>query len=229
MFILVFLLAQNVAAQTPPLDTCAMAAQSIHTFTAHTLVRSHFPIVGQAANKAKVEIARDRVIQAVHNIKFSKMKNAAMNQVESQFFHSEPSLFTAYRVHKDINPCDQLDSKIKKVIEENQTFVKKTCLGNSNPYASIKYSHHAWSSEAAIQEGLISMFTACSPNQNSRSLFLKHQVANAYDVSADRLCRAAWSGLKEAWSEYKYCQSKMGWVDLNAWTNGEIKRVPAQE
>tara|TARA_R100000656_G_scaffold116642_1_gene89798 strand:+ start:135 stop:833 length:699 start_codon:yes stop_codon:yes gene_type:complete len=232
MFILLLLINTSSAQVLPVIqqDTCAMAAQSIHTFTAGLLVRHQYPIIGKEAKKAKTEVSTKKMAAAVHDYKFWKMKEGVNKQTESQFLHTEPALMSAYRIRESFNPCDQLDNKIKSSIEENQNYVKRSCLGNSNPYAIIKYPHHAWSSEGALQEGLVSMFAECSPNKNSRALFLKHQVANAYDVSADRLCRAAWSGLKEAWSEYKYCQVRaLGWVELNAWSNGEIKRVPAQE
>lgn len=222
---LIFPLAMAASAVPPP-DTCAMAAQAIHTHVARLLIMNQNP-TGPRGREKKSKLVSSNVLKAQKSISNYRVKKAAQKGIDANRFAAEPPLFTAYRLRNEVNPCDHLKAETSRLISQNQSHIKNQCLNNSNPYAAITYPGLAWNSESFIQEGGILMFSQCYPNQNIRALFLKHQVSNAYDVGPDRLCRAAWQGLVEAWGEIKYCLNPSGWFDIKKWANGEIVKVSA--
>lgn len=202
-------------------DTCDMAAATLHTFTG-SLVQARADRA--LAFKKRQEIHNGRLIQQLQAVKAHKNRDAAIAGVEAKMFVSEPKFFTAYRSYQESNPCT--DPKLLNGIGLARDEIKRQCANNTNAKKIIRINRHAWSSPAYVKEGIY-IDSQCTPILNNGELYSIHQLANGFEASPERLCQAAWSGLKEVWSRAEVCQGRNGWYDIEEWSKGKIvKKKP---
>src|SRR5690606_19127517 len=122
MFPIFFLLISNVNAQQP--DTCAMVARTLHSVVANQLL--HQEARGSKfTSKKRKEIVDRRVVDSTKATLNYQFRNSAIKGVESNMFAREPMFFTAYRGHKENNPCDNMSNSLRDRILTLRTDLDK--------------------------------------------------------------------------------------------------------
>lgn len=221
MHYLIFFFLINTAQAGSTPDTCAMAETSLHTLIGDQLARH-----SSRAFKKRKEIMNQRSVQAAKEVIAGRQRNAAIQGVEANLFAAEPKFFTGYRNYLEHNPCIEMKPQLRDALLAAREIVVNQCLKRSNPSGYIYLNKRMrWDSQQFLK-GSIYIDSQCSPKLNTGELYSMHQLTNGLNASIEKLCQAAWSGIKEVWSKAQVCQGRNGWYDIKEWSQGNIVKKP---
>lgn len=203
-------------------DTCAMAETSLHTLIGDRVARHS----SRRALKERKQIINQRNVQVAKEVVAGRQRNAAIHGVEANLFAGEPKFFTAYRNLQNDDPCTNMHDQLRKQLLATKELIVGQCSKSANRNKKIALSRKLeWDSKYFFQESIY-IDSKCVPKINTGELYSMHQLTDGFNASVEKLCQAAWSGLKEVWSRAEVCQGRNGWFAIEEWSQGNIVKRP---